>query len=180
MSSLIKFWISSTLILFVLAIWPLMQFSKTGSTATELDFGQEAKLVDYFCLGRIPMGGKAVSPKAWEEVLGAEIKLRESAGEAAGDAGIPREQSDKLTKLKPGEGIIHVDKNEAHYVMRSGQGRDWYLVITEKNSNGLISSSAAGNKSPSSVALAIGFALVGGGLMTLLARVAFGKTPNTT
>ncbi len=177
MSSLIKFWISSTLVLFVLAIWPLMQFGKTDATDSDTDFGREAKLVDYFCLGRIPMGGKAVSPKAWEEVLGAEIKLRESAGEAAGDAGIPREQSDKLTKLKPGEGIIHADQNSAHYVMRSGQGRDWYLVITKKNSGGLISNSSTTGARPSPIALAIGFALVGGGLMTLLARVAFGKTP---
>lgn len=179
MSPLVKFWIASTLLLFVLALWPLKQFGSSNSSSPgESEFAKEAALVDRFCLARIPTSGKASIPKAWEEALDIKINVLESAGEAAGDIGLPREESKLLTSLKPGEGILRSDGKEVHYAMKSAQGNDWFLVLTKKNGGGLISTS--GKKSASPISLAIGFALVSGGLLTLLARVAFIGTPRTS
>lgn len=174
MSPLLKFWISSTLLLFVLSIWPLTQLETNGDAHSEQELSREAKLVDHFCLSQNPTGGRTSNPKAWETILGAEIKLRESVGEAAGDAGYPRDQSGQLTSLKPGEGLLHTDQNSVHYVLRSGQGKDWYLVLTKKKTTGIALPRSGQGAAPSPVAIAIAFALISGGLLTLLARVAFG------
>ncbi len=179
MSTLVKFWIAATLVLLVLALWPATQFRKGAGSEKESDIEKEAKLVDFFCLARIPSSGMANIPKAWEKVLDADIKIRESAGEAAGEIGIPRDQASKLTDLKPGEGLLFADDRFVHYVLRSGQVKDWFIVLTKKNTGGIVSGNSSGGRKPSTVSLAIGFALVGGALMALLARVAFGKTPDT-
>ena len=175
---MVKFWIASTLILFLLALWPALQMAKTGGNVeTASRIGEEAKLVDYFCLAKIPTGGRVNIPTEWEKVLNADIKVRESAGEAAGDIGLPRERQDEITSLKSGGGLLHADKDNVSYVLRSGQGRDWYLVLTKKNTGGIVSEKKDA-QSPSPIALAVAFALVGGLLMTLLAKVALRGNPD--
>jgi hypothetical protein len=177
MSSLIKFWIASTLVLFLLALWPALQMSKSDNGVGSTRIAEEAKLVDFFCLAKIPTGGRANIPNEWEKVLKADIKVRENAGEAAGDIGLPRERQEQITALKPGGGLSHSDdKGKTHYVLRSGQGRDWYLVLTKEGS-GMLTGNSDNGGSPSPMALAIAFALVGGLLMTLLSKVAFGGAP---
>lgn len=180
MSSLVKFWIAATLVLFLLTLWPALQMSKSSSTSGGSSrLAEEAKLVDFFCLARIPTGGRANIPTEWEKALKADIKVRENAGEAASDIGLPRERQDQITSLQPGMGLTYSDKGKSHYVLRSGQGRDWYLVLT-KESSGMLTSNNEDGGSPSPIALAVAFALVGGLLLTLLAKVAFGSAPART
>lgn len=179
MSPVIKFWIASTITLFILSYWPFRESMVPGDTSSDLVLTTEAKLIDYFCLGQSSGSGRASNPKAWEEALDIKIKIRESAGEAAGDIKLPREQSDKLTGLTKGQGVFHSVNSEDHFVYRSAQGRDWYLVITKSNSSLRQDSGNTGERKPSPLALSIGFALIGGAIMSLLARVAFRPHPSS-
>lgn len=175
MSPVVKFWIGSTLVLFLLMLWPLRQMSPETTGTSESALASEARLVDHFCLTRTPDGGKVNIPKSWEEALDANIRVRDTAGEAAADIGLPREQSERLTSLKAGNGMFHEDQRGHHYVLRSAQGSNWFVVLSQKPTGALMSSNAGAAK-PSPLAMTLALAMVGGGLMTLLARVAFGKS----
>lgn len=175
MAPLIKFWISSTLALFLLVLWPLRQSSTEPISEGELHLAREAKLVDYFCLGKAPTGGAVSVPRSWEEVLGANIRIRDAAGEAATDIGLPRERSGELAALRPGRGIFHLDQDGEHYVLKSAQGSNWFVVLT-KTAKGNLALPGGGGNGPSSWAMAVAVALVGGGVMTLLAKVALGPS----
>lgn len=174
MSPVVKFWIGSTLVLFLLMLWPLRQMLPETTGTSESALANEARLVDHFCLSRTPDGGKANIPKSWEEALDANIRVRDTAGEVAADIGLPREQSERLTSLKAGKGMFHEDQRGQHYVLKSAQGSNWFVVLSKKPTGTLLSTSTGAAK-PSPLAMAIALSLVGGGLMTLLARVAFGK-----
>lgn len=172
----IKFWIAATVLLFLLALWPFTQLggSRVAAAPAEQEFAEQARLVDYFCLGKLPSSGKASIPKEWETALEADIRVRESAGEAAGDIGFPREQAERLTSLEPGEGLLHSDNKGYHYVLKSNQGRGGYIVLSKTpRSGGVISPS--GSAGPSPVAMAAAFAVVAAAILTLLARVAYGR-----
>lgn len=177
MRPLLKFWIVSTVVLFLLTLWPLSGGS-SGHTSGGNSLGtlaREAELVDYFCLSKMPPVGVASIPKEWEKVLEAAVKVRETAGEAANDIGLPRENAERITSLKAGEGYAHADKGRQHYVLRSGQGKGWFLVLSKRSPGGGILPSN-GDSKPSGIAMAIALALIGGGLMTLLAKVALLKS----
>lgn len=170
----LKFWLASTLILFLLALWPFIQLG--GSAAAppdEQQFASDARLVDHFCLSRIPTSGKASVPSEWEKALNVEIKIRENAGEATGDIGFPRERASELTSLKPGEGLVHSDPKGHHYVLKSDQGRGWFVVLSKEPRSGGINARTGGGISASPVAWAVAFAVVAGALLTLLASIAF-------
>jgi len=170
----LKFWLASTLILFLLALWPFMRLGGLASTPPdEQQFASDARLVDRFCLSRIPASGKASVPTEWEKALNVEIKIRENAGEAAGDIGIPREAAVRLTSLEAGEGLLHSDDKGYHYVLKSDQGRGWFVVLSKAPRSGGIVSQAGVSVNASPVAWAAAFSIVAGALLTLLANIAF-------
>lgn len=176
MNRYIKFWIASTIVLFLLALWPAGVIS--GRTASNAGHGgllaREAQLVDEFCLSKAPNSGRASNPRSWETVLDADIRIREAAGEAAADVGMPRERSGEITALRAGQGITLVNDKGTHYILKSAQGRDWYVVLSKHGADGSVFVGGNEGHSPSPIAMALALALLGGGLMTLLARVAFG------
>lgn len=174
MAPLFKFWIASTLALFLLVLWPLRQTPADSSSAGESGLEKEAKLVDHFCLAKAPTGGAVSVPKSWEEALEANIRVRDVAGEAASDIGLPRERSGEVASLRPGQGIYHADEKGEHYVLKSAQGSNWFVVLSKKP-RGTIKFPGEGGRGPSPLAMAVALAVVGGGIMTLLAKVAFGS-----
>ncbi|MBK6767109.1 MAG: hypothetical protein IPG71_12660 [bacterium] len=112
-------------------------------------------------------------PRAWEEALNANIRVRDAAGEAATDIGLPRERAGEIQTLRPGQGLYHVDQTGKHFVLKSAQGSSWFVVLSKK-AGGTFELPSGGGKGPSPLALAIVVALIGGAIMTLLAKVAFG------
>lgn len=176
MNRYIKFWIASTIVLFLLALWPVGVIS--GRTTSHVSQGgllvREAQLVDEFCLSKAPNSGRASNPRSWESVLGANIRIREAAGEAAADVGMPRDRAGEVSALKPGQGITLVNEKGTHYILKSAQGRDWYVVLSKHDAGDDVFIGGNAGLSPSPIAMALALALLGGGLMTLLARVAFG------
>ncbi|MCB9366652.1 MAG: hypothetical protein H6506_00355 [Calditrichaeota bacterium] len=177
MNRYLKFGIAATFLLFLLVLWPMTRNAPaSGASGGGSLLAREAELVDEFCLAKIPNSGIANVPQAWEKALDADIRIRETAGEAAADIGLPREQSSEVTSLMPGKGLWHVSNGREHYVLHSAQGKDWYIIVTKNEPSSVLSSPFKGGNAPSPIALSIAFALIGGALLTLLARVAFGKT----
>jgi hypothetical protein len=136
---------------------------------------EEARLLEDFLLDDNPAGkGRAVSPKVWENALGARIFLRESPGEAVGQIGGAKDQLEDVARLKPGTGVLIENDRGTHFIYdteRSGKGQ--FMVISrEKNKKIAPTSSSTSEGPPSAIAMAIALGLVGGGLVTLLTRVA--------
>lgn len=179
MNSLIKFWIASSLVIALLAWWPLNhleEWARNSSSArqqTENRMLEEARLLEDFLLDDNPAGkGRAASPKVWENALKARIFLRESPGEAVGQIGGAKDQMEEIARLQPGMGVLIENDRGSHFIYdteRSGKGQ--FLVISKEKTKDTVKATAT-DAPPSALAFAIALGIVGGGLITLLAKVA--------
>ncbi|MCC6476316.1 hypothetical protein IT157_04600 [bacterium] len=179
MKPLLKFWLASSLIIAMLSWWPLNYIQEWAINAAsprqqiESRMLEEARLLEDFLLDDSPVGkGRASSPKVWETALKARIYIRESAGEAIGQIGGAGDQQERVAKLLPGQGALVENSRGLHYIYeveRTGKGQ--YLVIS-RESRSVAGSKPGGEAPPSALAMALALGLIGGGLVTLLARVA--------
>lgn len=116
--------------------------------STNVLLEQEARMVDHFCLSRIPpVIGDAARVKTWENALKSEIFLRESAGEVIALIPDMEHLSSKINNLKTGESISTVSIDESgkksqEIVFRPENASNQYLIIRKtggiKRNTGLL------------------------------------------
>lgn len=96
---------------------------------------KEAKLVEYFCLSRIPpAGGSASSPKDWETVLNTDIRLADNVGEISGMSPALSAAGNELRNLKAGDHVVVNDSQDRarnYLVYRSALNPNFLLVMNK-------------------------------------------------
>ncbi|MBU0507626.1 hypothetical protein KKH27_02135 [bacterium] len=97
---------------------------------------REVRLIEYFCLSRIPPSfGQPAIPGEWEKALGTTIRLRQSAGEVVAMVSEFRPQAEAIKLLEPGKSLFvestaDSGKNHALVYRVKTSGRQ-YLVLAK-------------------------------------------------
>jgi hypothetical protein len=175
-----QFYIASTFLLGALIYWPLANFEEQAEAGKSAEIRsqdvlhREAKMVDYFCLSKIPpVSGKATIPKSWEKALQSTIDLRENAAEVTGTFPELSGMAKELNLLSAGEAVY--SKSETRHVLafRPKQSPNWFIVIT-KPLNGIQIAADGGDSGSDPLRTAISFALFGSLLLTIMAHFVMG------
>ena len=136
--------------------WPLAsnarksassEFAKESAKQVLL---REAKLIEYFCLSKIPPTiGEANIPKAWEKALKSSIDLYSNLREVSGKYPAFRERGEDLTRLSGGE-AVYVQSEDYHYLAyEPRESPSFYVVIAKPESElRMVSAELSGGMSP--------------------------------
>jgi hypothetical protein len=130
---------------------------------------REAKLIDYFCLSRIPpLLGASLIPKEWEQALGSEITLSDQVGELSGMHTIIGSKADEIRNLQAGEFVVLHDQQTRqlwHLIYKPLSGGSRLLHISKQAEQ--FSDSGVGGR-PTNWLILGGIAAAGALLITLL------------
>ena len=98
---------------------------------------QEAKLVEYFCLNRIPpVVGPATIPKEWEQALGSSIRVREGVGEAVSESPALSAKASDVQTLSTGQSVAatdHGDNGVRHSLVYKPASSGTLLLVLSKS-----------------------------------------------
>jgi len=138
----------------------------------------EARLVNHFCLNRIPpLGGREAIPSEWGRALGSTIALRQGAGEIVGEHPALRSRADEIRALTPGQSLqMSIPQNGEFthvIVLRPNLPGDQLLLISK--TGGQISAEV-----PRPPIGPLGWALIGGlvgALVLTMASRSLGVAP---
>jgi hypothetical protein len=185
MSPLIKnilFFIAAWLIL-VTTVWlahhkAWNQHHVPSASSTAGILLKEAKLIEYFCLSRIPPGGGSASvPKAWSEVLATDIRLADNVGEVAGISPALANDITKIRSLEPGGHFATNDpsaQNRAYLVLRSSLNPNFMLVLAKDDAAATGAGTESGEQKVNGMLFIItGLAAL---LLTLLGSLLWGRS----
>jgi hypothetical protein len=173
----LKLFCISAIVVGICVYWPLVIFAhKINSSSFTQEAAKqillrEAKLVEYFCLSKIPPTiGEVNIPKAWEKALNSAIAMKSSAGEVSGLYAAFRKHTDELSKLTKGKAVYEQSDGLHYLAYIPSESPNWFIVIAKPASalKLVIATPNAGIFSP--LLTAFIFGLVGAVLITLTAR----------
>jgi hypothetical protein len=162
--------------------WPLSTYvHKAESSAFVQEAAmqvllREAKLVEYFCLSKIPPTiGEVNIPKVWEKALGSTISLRSSASEVGGLYEAFKEHAKELSKLSEGKAVYAQSKDRHYLAYIPSESPNWFIVIAKPGSalKSVIATPSAG---ASPLLITVCFGLAGALALTLIARFTMNRT----
>jgi len=177
------FFIAAACTAFLIVYFPIVHLRETDEKSgpggeIHRELVREARLVEYFCFGKIPpTSGRAVIPSEWEKALGTTIKLREGVGEVASLVPELAKNADALRVMVPGQSVFSTSRDESGmkyalvYKPNTSGAQYLYLSKTAK----AMESEAPPPIHPAllAVLLGIGAAL----LLTILASLVYLRKP---
>ncbi|MFZ5434692.1 MAG: hypothetical protein ACOZB3_13080 [Calditrichota bacterium] len=133
---------------------------------------REARLIEHFCLSRIPpTTNRAAIPAEWEKALGTTIDLRETAGEVSAIIPEVKPNAAALRVLVPGQSvfIITSDKSGRYYALiyRPTTSAQQYLALRKLVGDETVRTSTSLPMSPWLISI-----LIGGGCAVILTLIA--------
>jgi hypothetical protein len=175
-SNYVKLFLASWILTTAAVYWPLADAggSLIGQKAASDVLHKEARLIEYFCLSKIPPAfGAATVPRAWGEALNSDIGLRETVGEVADLAPALKDRTEEVKNLGAGQSIYARDASKNYLVYRP-QESNLYIIVSKVNSDMAPASVAT----PSPLATALASGLIVALLLTGLTRYILRSSKN--